>query len=83
MSGLYYGYLKEAESSSVEAHLEEEYLRWIDGTARVTSGFFFGFPGIQNASKTSGFGAEPQALNFMFKSGVRLVCPKNVMNVTP
>ena len=83
MSALYYGYLKEAESSSVEAHLEEEYLRWIDGKARVTSGFFFGFPGIQNASKTSGFGAEPQALNFMFKSGVRLVCPKNVMNVTP
>ena len=56
----YYPYPKEAESGYVEAQTDKEYFGWMNGKASEISGFFFGFPGIQNALKTSGFGAEPQ-----------------------
>ena len=35
----------------------------LNGKASEIPGFFFGFPGIQNALKTSGFGALPQVKN--------------------
>ena len=75
--------LREAESSSVEAQLEEEYLRWINGKASEISGFFFWLSRYSKYLKNfGGWGSAPSSEK-RFKTGVRLLRQKSRTYVTP